>query len=183
MLKKKKDFKDKNLPIANEKIPGKDVQLINAEGVNEGIVSKFYAIDKAKTDGLDLVLLSQSGADGVPVTKIMDLGKALYEKKKKAGEAKKKQKIIKVKEIKLRPSIGDHDLNVKAKHAFEFLEDGMRIKLTLMFRGREMASKHELGPKLFEKFEAALNGMDVENLVFENDSKLGRFWSRVYYKK
>lgn len=178
-----KDKEKSNLPLVNERIPGPKVQLIDSSGENVGVVSKFTAINMAEEEGLDLVLLADSGQSGFPVAKIMDFGKAIYSKKKKAGEAKKKQKVIKVKEIKVRPKIGEHDLNTKLKQAAQFLKDGCRIKFTLVFRGREAVTKHEVAPVLFSKFESMIKELGVEHLMSEGDSKAGQFWSKIYYSK
>lgn len=178
-----KDKEKSNLPLVNERIPGPKVQLINSGGENVGVVAKFTAINMAEEEGLDLVLLADKGQSGFPVAKIMDFGKAIYAKKKKAGEAKKKQKVIKVKEIKIRPKIGEHDLNTKVKQAVQFLKDGLRIKFTLVFRGREVVTKNEVGQALFDKLESMVRELGVENLVSEADSKAGQFWSKIYYLK
>lgn len=174
---------NKNLPMVNERIPGSKVQLINSSGENVGIVSKFDAVRQAQEEGLELVMLAERGADGFAVAKIMDFGKALYAKKKKTAEAKKKQKVIKVKEIKIRPSIGEHDLRTKINQSVDFLKDGMRIKLTLVFKGRETSARSEVGPLLFKRFEDLLAEAGVENLAFETDAKAGVFWSKIYYIK
>lgn len=166
-----------------DKIPGTRVQLIDAEGVNQGVVNKSEALEQAEFSGFDLVMLAEKGPEGVPLVKILDLGKSLYEKKKKATEAKKKQKVIKIKELKLRPSIGDHDLQIKVKQAIEFFNEGKRVKVTLMFRGREVTSRNEVGPELFQKFEKMLSDAGIENLSFENESKIGKVWSKVYFTK
>lgn len=178
-----KENNNKNLPMVNERIPGSKVQLINSAGENVGLVSKFEAIRMAQEEGLELVMLAERGSDGFPVAKIMDFGKALYAKKKKAAEAKKKQKVIKVKEIKIRPSIGEHDLRTKVNQSVAFLQDGMRIKLTLVFKGRETSARSEVGPLLFKRFEDMLTEAGVENIASELDAKPGMFWSKIYYIK
>lgn len=174
---------NKNLPLINERIPGSKVQLISSSGENVGVISKFDAIRQAQLEGLDVVLIAERGSEGFPVAKIMDFGKAIYAKKKKAAEAKKKQKVIKVKEVKIRPSIGEHDLNTKIKQSLDFLKEGMRIKLTLVFRGREGATKNEVAPILFQKFEKLIAESGLENLVSEGEAKTGLFWSKIYYLK
>ena len=168
----------------NEKIRAPQVQLITHEGENIGIVSRFDAMKRAEAAGLDLVVISDEGREGVPVVKIMDFGKVLYEKKKKQTESKKHQKTIQVKEIKLSPKIGEHDYQTKIKQALQFLEEGKRVKVTLFFKGREMITKEERGAEMFEKvnksFEATYS---KDDLVQEKDAKLGQLWSRIYYLK
>jgi len=168
---------------ANEKIKADKVQLIDHLGVNRGVLSRDMALKEAQAVGLDLVLLSDSGAEGVPVVKIMDVGKALYLKKKKAATAKKKQTIIKIKEIKLRPKIGEHDYQTKMKQGIQFLKDGMRLKVTAMFKGRENSQKEELGRELFDRVDLDLKEAGFANLLTEQDAKSGSFWSRIYFVK
>lgn len=172
----------KDLPAINEHIRADKVQLINHEGENVGVVSKWTALNAAVDAGLDLVIISDRGALGVPVAKIMDYGKDLYNKKKKTVEAKKKQKVIKVKEVKISPKIGDHDYNTKIKQAIQFMNEGKRVKFTLVFRGREMATKHEAGKELFDKINESLSELG-SNLISEQESKMGQFWSKIYYLK
>lgn len=177
-------MKDKvTTPVANEKIKADKVQLIDQSGENRGVVSRDLALREARDAGLDLILIADRGAEGMPVVKIMDMGKALYLKKKKAASAKKKQIIIKIKEIKLRPKIGDHDYQTKLKQGIQFLKDGMRLKVTIMFRGRENAQKEELGNAVFSKVDADLKNAGFSHLTTEQDSKSGQFWSRIYFVK
>ncbi len=171
------------LPLVNEKIRALKVQLITHEGQNVGVVSRDQALRQAEDAQLDLVMITEHGGEGVPVVKIMDLGKALYEKKKKAAEAKRHQKIIQVKEIKVRPKIDNHDFETKMKHAAQFLDTGKRVKMTLWFRGRENAMKEVIGPQLFDRIETALRAAFEEKLVGEKDSRMGQTWSRFYYLK
>ncbi len=175
----------KNVIPVNENIRAEKVQLIDQNGVNVGVVNRSEALRLAREAELDLVLLSETGAQGVPVVKIMDFGKALYEKKKKLAEAKKRQKVVQVKEIKFRPKIGEHDFETKMKRGIEFLKAGKHLKITLMFgRGREMAKKGERGQALFERIHQVFEEHDMlKDLVQEKDSKAGQFWSRVYYLK
>ena len=121
------------------------MQLINAEGTNLGIVQTDQALAMAEEAGLDLVEISPNTEP--PVCKILDLGKLKYATQKKAAEARKKQKIIEIKEIKMRPNIDTHDYDVKMKAIQRFFEEGDKVKVTLKFRGREMAHL-ELGMKL-----------------------------------
>lgn len=168
----------------NERIRAERVQLITHEGHNAGVVSRFEALRMAQDAGLDLVLIADIGNDDVPVVKIMDLGKALYEKKKKQTEAKKHQRVIQVKEIKLSPKIGEHDYQTKINQMMQFLEDGKRVKITLFFRGRENVLRDEHGASLFNRITATLEERGVlKDVVQEQDAKLGRFWSRIYYLK
>ena len=139
--------------IANEAIKEKEVQLISSSGQNIGIVETQDAQNLATVEGLDLVMIAPKGSDGVPIVKVMDLGKALYEKKKKLAEAKKNQKVIQIKEVKIRPKIGAHDFSTKLNRGVQFLNEGKHLKVTLVFRGREMATKHERGRELFERIE------------------------------
>jgi translation initiation factor IF-3 len=113
-----------------------------------GVFGVKQAIEKARDAGLDLVEISPNAEP--PVCKILDYGKYKYEKQKKANEAKKKQKTVDVKEIKLRPAIGDHDYEVKLKAARKFIENGDKLKVTLRFRGREMAHM-ELGMEVVNR--------------------------------
>ena len=121
------------------------VQLIDADGHNRGEVSINDALLAAEEAGLDLVEISPNA--NPPVTKILDLGKLKYANQKKAAEARKKQKIVEIKEIKMRPNIDTHDYDVKMKAMNRFFEEGDKVKVTLKFRGREMAHQ-ELGMKL-----------------------------------
>ena len=174
----------KGLPLTNELIRAPKVQLIAKDGENIGIVSRNEALKQAEIDGLDLVMIADKGSEGVPVVKVMDFGKVLYERKKKNALAKKKQKVVQVKEVKLSPKIGEHDYQTKMKHAIDFLKDGKRLKITLFFKGRENIAKQDRGTELFEKINKTLeeHGL-LKDLVQEKDSKLGRFWSRIYYLK
>lgn len=171
------------MPI-NENIRAPKVQLIDDNGVNRGVVSRDEALRLAIEAEIDLVLLSETGSEGVPVVKIMDFGKALYEKKKKLAEAKRHQKVVQVKEIKLRPKIGEHDYQTKMNRGIEFLKAGKHLKITLMFRGREMATKRERGQELFDKVHKTFeeHGL-LKDLVQEKDARAGQFWSRIYYLK
>lgn len=141
--------KDKNQgPNINEAITASEVRLIDAEGNQAGIVSLNVALNEASSAGLDLVEISPN-ADP-PVCRIMDYGKFLFEQNKKRSEAKKKQKVTHVKEIKLRPGTDIGDYNVKLKKIAEFLEKGDKVKITVRFRGREMAHK-ELGNEMLDR--------------------------------
>lgn len=135
-------------PPANEDITAPNVQLIDAEGTNHGTIPTQQALQIARDAGLDLVAISPNA--NPPVCKILDLGKFKYAAQKKAAEARKKQKVIEVKEIKLRPNIDTHDYEVKMRSVQKFLEEGDKVKVTMRFRGREMAHQ-ELGLELLNK--------------------------------
>ncbi len=119
-----------------------------------GVMTPREALELAEAVGLDLVEVSP-GAEP-PVCKILDSGKFKYEMQKKAAEARKKQKIIEIKEIKLRPSIDDHDFDIKMRNAKAFLEDGDKVKITMRFRGREMAHQ-EVAQAVLDKVKAILD--------------------------
>lgn len=138
----------KDGPLSNEDITSPDVQLIDAEGENRGIVNTRAALAEAQEQGLDLVLISPNAQP--PVAKMLDLGRFKYAAQKKAAEARKKQKVIEVKEVQMRPNIDTHDYETKMKAVQRFLDDGDRVKVTLRFRGREMAHQ-ELGMQLLIK--------------------------------
>ncbi len=140
----------KDGPRVNEEIRVREVQLIDAEGTNVGVTPINEAIAKAKEAGLDLVEISPN--NNPPVCKILDYGKYKYQAQKKAAEARKKQKTVEVKEIKLRPGIDKHDYEVKMRAMQRFFEEGDKVKVTLRFRGREMAHQ-ELGYKLLNRLK------------------------------
>ena len=167
----------------NEFIRAPRVQVIAYDGQNAGVMSREDALRAAREAGLDLVLIADTGSFGVPVVKIADFGKLLYARKKKLSDAKKKQKVIKIKEIKLRPKIDEHDYQTKLKQAIAFLQEGNRVKFTLVFRGREMATKFERGQEMFNKIDTTLVQKGLDSLGREQDAKLGQFWSRVYFVK
>ena len=135
-------------PRANEDIQVASVRLIDAEGEQIGVVTIDDARQRADNVGLDLVEISPN-ADP-PVCKILDLGKLKYEQQKKKNEARKKQKTIDVKEIKMRPNIDTHDYDVKLRNALKFLDQGDKVKVTLRFRGREMAHQ-DLAAKVLDR--------------------------------
>ncbi|MDJ0944037.1 MAG: translation initiation factor IF-3 [Kiloniellales bacterium] len=132
----------------NENIDNRTIRLIDETGENVGVVATSEALDRATNVGLDLVEVSPN-ADP-PVCKIMDFGKYKYEEQKRKSEARKKQKIIDVKEIKMRPNIDQHDYDVKMRSINRFLDDGDKVKVTMRFRGREMVHQ-DLGLKLLQK--------------------------------
>ena len=148
----------------NERIRVREVRLIGAGGEQVGIVPAFKALEAAREQGLDLVEVSPDARP--PVCKILDYGKYKYEHEKREKEARKKQHIVVVKEIKIRPKIGEHDLEVKLKHVKEFFLEGDRVRLVITFRGREMAHQ-ELGRAILDKALTALN----EHCVIEQHPK------------
>jgi len=135
-------------PRVNDQIRIPNVRLIDETGENVGVVPTREALSRAEGVGLDLVEISPM-ADP-PVCKILDYGKFKYEQQKRANEARKKQKIIEVKEIKMRPNIDQHDYEVKMRSIFKFLTEGDKVKVTMRFRGREMAHQ-ELGLAVLDR--------------------------------
>ena len=135
-------------PRVNEQIEAEKVRVVNVDGEMVGVISKEEGIEIAFEAGLDLVEVSPN-ADP-PVCKVLDYGKYKYEAQKKANEARKKQKVIDVKEIKMRPGIDEHDYQVKMRSVRRFLDEGDKVKMTIRFRGREMAHQ-ELGVKVLDR--------------------------------
>jgi translation initiation factor IF-3 len=135
-------------PKANERIRALDVQVIGSDGGNLGSMPLNKAIEIAKGEGLDLIEISPNA--NPPVCKIMDMGKYKYDLQKKANLAKKKQKVVLLKEIKLRPGTDTHDYNFKIKNAKKFITKGDKVKFTVKFKGREMQHT-ELGKELMNK--------------------------------
>jgi translation initiation factor IF-3 len=140
-------------PRINREIRAASIRLIDHNGNMVGVVPVSEGIRMAEQVGLDLVEISPGAVP--PVCKILDIGKYRYEAQKKAQEARKKQKVIQIKEIKLRPTIDKHDLEIKLKHVKEFLEEGDKVRFTLKFRGREM-DHTDLGMKVLERVQEAL---------------------------
>ncbi len=150
-LQKKNYFQRRTKPKGpkiNERIRSEQVQVISSDGKNLGTLSTHEAINIAKQEGLDLIEISPNA--NPPVCKIIDVGKYKYDLQKKANKAKKKQKVINLKEIKLRPVTEIHDYNFKIKNAQKFLEKGDKVKFTVKFRGREMQHTH-LGNQLMDR--------------------------------
>jgi translation initiation factor IF-3 len=135
-------------PKANDRIRAPEVQVIGSDGENLGTLSTKEAISMAKQEGLDLIEISPNASP--PVCKIIDMGKYKYDLQKKANKAKKKQRIINLKEIKLRPVTEIHDYNFKIKNAQKFLKKGDKVKFTVQFRGREMQHTN-LGYELMKR--------------------------------
>lgn len=142
----------------NEEIKLKEVRLIDAEGEQAGIVSIQDALAQAEAAALDLVEISPNAEP--PVCRIMNYGKFLYEKSKVAKEQKKKQKVVQVKEIKFRPGTDEGDYQVKLRSLTRFLEDGDKTKITIRFRGREMAHQ-QIGVELLERIKNDLAEISV----------------------
>jgi translation initiation factor IF-3 len=138
----------------NDQIRVPKVRLITAEGDQAGIVSTREALDMAQRSSLDLVEVAPNASP--PVCRIMDFGKYKYEQSKKEKVSKKKQHTITVKEIRLRPRTDDHDLETKMKHARKFLEQKNKVKVTIIFRGREMAYQ-DFGRELMERVQEILD--------------------------
>ena len=135
-------------PKANERIKALDVQVIGSDGNNLGVMQLKQAIQQARDEGLDLIEISPNA--NPPVCKIMDMGKYKYDLQKKANIAKKKQKIVSLKEIKLRPGTDTHDYNFKIKNAKKFITKGDKVKFTVKFKGREMQHV-DLGRELMKR--------------------------------
>ena len=140
----------------NTEIEAKSIRLIDADGEMVGVVSLREGLDMAVEVGLDLVEVSPT-ADP-PVCKILDFGKYKYEIQKKKNEARKKQKVIDIKEIKLRPNIDDNDYNIKMRNMRNFLVNGDKVKITLRFRGREMAHQ-DLGVRVLDRVREGLDDL------------------------
>ena len=139
--------------MINEQIRDKEVRVIGEEGQQLGIMSSRDAMKLAKDAGLDLVKIAPTAKP--PVCKIVDYGKFRYEQARREKEAKKKQKVIEVKELRLSPNIDTNDLNTKVNNARKFLEKGDKVKVTLRFRGREMGHP-ELGADIMKRFAESL---------------------------
>jgi len=140
----------------NEQISIPKIRLIDEEGENHGVVATAEALDRARDVGLDLVEVSP--AADPPVCKILDYGRFKYEIQKKKNEARKKQKVIEVKEIKMRPNIDTHDYDVKMRSIQRFLGEGDKVKVTMRFRGREMAHQ-ELGLDVLNRVREEVDEM------------------------
>jgi translation initiation factor IF-3 len=146
-------------PRVNDEIRAEKVRLIDEVGEMQGIVSLREALNRAYATGLDLLEISPN-ADP-PVVKILDFGKFKYDQQKKRNEARKKQKVIEIKEIKVRPNIDENDYQVKLRAMKSFIGEGDKVKVTLRFRGREMAHQ-ELGVKVLERIRT---DMDADSKV------------------
>ena len=143
-------------PRINREIKAKEVRLINYNGENAGVVSLAEALKIAQEVGLDLIEISPQVTP--PVCKVLDYGKYKYEMQKKKNEAKKNQKVVSIKELKLRPMIDTHDYEVKVKQAEKFLAQGDKVKFTMRYKGREM-SANDLGKEILNKLLEDLDGL------------------------
>ena len=159
--------KDKG-PRSNNRINSPEVQVIASNGENLGILSTNKAIAMAKEEGLDLIEIAPKA--NPPVCKIIDIGKFKYDAQKKANKAKKKQKKIELKEIKLRPVTETHDYSFKIKNAQKFLTKGDKVKFTIRFKGRELQHKH-LGNELMEKIKADIQSVGRIEMAPKFDGK------------
>ena len=143
-------------PRINREIKAKEVRLINYNGENAGVVSLAEALKIAQEVGLDLIEISPQVTP--PVCKVLDYGKYKYEMQKKKNEAKKNQKVVSIKELKLRPMIDTHDYEVKVKQAKKFLAQGDKVKFTMRYKGREM-SANDMGKEIINKLLEDLDGL------------------------
>ena len=159
--------KDKG-PRSNNRITSSDVQVITNEGENLGILNTDEAIRRAKNEGLDLIEIAPNAKP--PVCKIMDMGKYKYDAQKKANKAKKKQKKIELKEIKLRPVTEVNDYTFKIKNAQKFLSKGDKVKFTIKFKGRELQHSH-LGNELMDKIKKDMQEIGRVELQPKFDGK------------
>ena len=155
-------------PRSNNRISSPDVQVITNDGENLGILSTNEAISIAKNQGLDLIEIAPNA--NPPVCKIMDMGKFKYDAQKKANLAKKKQKIVLIKEIKMRPVTEIHDYEFKVKNAKKFISKGDKVKFTIRFKGRELQHSH-LGNKLMTKIKEDMKEVGKVELQPKFDGK------------
>lgn len=157
--------KSNNFPKSNLEITAPSVRLVDAAGEMKGVISISEALIAAQQEGLDLVEISPNSEP--PVCKIMDFGRHKYQEKKKIHDSRKKQRTVSLKEIKLRPTISDHDLGIKVKSINNFIRDGDKVKVSLRFKGREITHK-EIGFAVFEKIKDQL----IEEAKIEHDPKM-----------
>ncbi len=155
-------------PRSNNRIVSNEVQVISSDGKNLGILNTQEAITIAKNEGLDLIEIAQNAKP--PVCKIMDMGKYKYDAQKKANKAKKKQKKIEIKEIKLRPVTEIHDYTFKIKNAQKFLSKGDKVKFTIKFKGRELQHSN-LGDELMQKIKTDMEKLGKVELQPKFDGK------------
>ena len=147
-MQQTEDGIDKRFIRMNERIRAREVRVIGAEGEQIGILPPYEALKLAREKNLDLVEISPTAQP--PVCRIMDYGKFLYQNEKREREAKKKQKVITVKEVKFRINVDDHDYETKKNHVLRFLEEGDKVKATIFFRGREM-TRQSFGRQILER--------------------------------
>lgn len=141
---------DRKGPRVNEEIKVPSIRLVDADGEMVGVVSLLEGLAMAEEVGLDLVEVSPAAEP--PVCKILDYGKFKYAEQKKKNEARKKQKVIEIKELKMRPGIEEHDYQTKMRSMFRFLDEGDKVKITIRFRGREMAHQ-DLGVRVLDRIQ------------------------------
>ncbi len=161
----------------NEQIRVREVRLIDDEGNQKGIVPTLEALNMAKELSLDLVEVAPQASP--PVCKILDYGKYRFEMEKKLRDSRKKQKLLKLKEIRMQPKIDDHDLDFKSKYVKQFLAEGNKVKVTIRFRGRELAHT-ELG---LDVLNEVLQRLDDDYVMEKKPSMEGRFMSMVLSPK
>jgi translation initiation factor IF-3 len=166
---------EKDLRI-NEQIRVRDVRLITSSG-EQKVMSTYEALVMAKEEGLDLVEVAPQAAP--PVVKIMNYGKYKFENEKKIRDSKKRQKLLKLKEIRMQPKIDEHDIDFKSKHIKEFLGEGNKVKVTIRFRGRELAHT-ELGLDVLKDVLARIEG---EYVMDKQPAMEGRFMSMILSPK
>ena len=152
----------------NEHITAKQVRLIDANNENRGIVTIREALAIAEEEGLDLIEISPQATP--PVCKVLDFGKYRYEQQKRKAEAKKNQKVVEIKELKLRPMIDTHDYEVKVKQATKFLEQGNKVKFTMRFKGREL-SANDMGKQVLTKLMEDLEGISKVDSEMKLDGR------------
>ena len=155
-------------PKSNNRITAPEVQVIGSDGDNIGILNTNEAISMAKEQGLDLIEIAPNAKP--PVCKIIDMGKFKYDAQKKANVAKKKQKIVLLKEIKMRPVTETHDYDFKVKNAKKFIGKGDKVKFTIRFKGRELQHSH-LGRELMDKIKADMQDIGKVELHPKSDGK------------
>ncbi len=165
----------------NEQIRSERLVVIDDQGQQLGLLPKAQALMKAYEKNMDLVQVGEN--DGVPIAKFMDYGKFLYAKKKQQADAKKHQKVIVVKEIKMRPNIGEQDYKTKLNQAAQFFADGNKVKFTLQFRGREATMIDEVGPRFFTRILNDLVEKNVGQVVEEKDSRSNMLWTKIFFVK
>ena len=159
--------KDKG-PRSNNRISSPEVQVIGSDGINLGILNTNEAISMAQEEGLDLIEIAPNAKP--PVCKIIDMGKYKYDAQKKANVAKKKQKKVELKEIKMRPVTETHDYDFKVKNAKKFISKGDKVKFTIRFKGRELQHSH-LGRELMDKIKVDMNEVGKVELHPKFDGK------------
>ncbi|MDD5173259.1 MAG: translation initiation factor IF-3 [Candidatus Omnitrophica bacterium] len=161
----------------NHRIRAREIRVIGEHGDQLGVMSVQDGIKNAEESGLDLVEIAPTA--NPPVCRIMDHSRFKYEQEKKEKEARKKQKVVHIKEIRLGPKIGEHDYQFKVNHLIEFLKKGDKVKVTMIFRGREMAHI-DLGRKILEKLSSDISGVGE---IEENPKLEGRFINMIIRAK